>query len=87
MLEAYKQAIINLKTTNKPQILPPYIIKKIKERRKLRREYIKTRNPYLKTEINQIKKQIDEDIAKIKRDSWNDLFEKSKKQLISTKIK
>jgi hypothetical protein len=41
--QANQQAKINLKTVNKPQILPPYVINKIKERRKLRREYIKNK--------------------------------------------
>ena len=46
---------------------------------------MKTRNPFLKTEINRIKKETDEAIAEIKRNSWNDLCEKAKKQIVPTK--
>jgi hypothetical protein len=46
---------------------------------------MKTRNPFLKTEINRIKKETVEAIAEIKRNSWNDLCEKAKKQIVPTK--
>ena len=84
MLEASQQATVSIKTNNKPLILPPETIKLIKERRKVRRLYIKTRNPFLKSEINKLKKQIDESIASFKRNSWHELCEKAKKHKIST---
>ena len=85
MLEAYENAKIFLRTRSKPKILPANVLEKIKDRRRLRREFMKTRNPFLKTEINRIKKEIDDAIAEIKRSSWNDLCERAKKQIVLSK--
>jgi hypothetical protein len=85
MLEAYENAKIFFRTRSKPKILPANVLEKIKQRRRLRREFMNTRNPSLKTEINRIKKEIDEAIAEKKRNSWNDLCEKAKKQIVPTK--
>jgi hypothetical protein len=60
MLESHQNSKIKINTKYKPQIIPNYILKNIKIRRNLRREYIKTRNPFLKTEINKIKEKIDD---------------------------
>jgi len=86
MLEAHHKSKIKVNVKKRPQILPESILANIRLRRSMRREHIKTRNPFLKTEINKIKEKIDDQIAEIKRNSWKDLCEKAKKQIVSTKL-
>ena len=65
------QEIINKQ--NKIKVLPPQIVKIIKEKRKLRNQYIKTRDKELKTKINKISNQIKNEIEKYEETKWEKL--------------
>ena len=84
---AHEAAKFTITHKNKQiQQLPGEIIKLIKERRKLRRSFYETRKEDTKKKNNLVKKSIDEKIAKFKRDEWNGLCDKAKKQHISSSI-
>ena len=86
MLKASNEASFSLKIHKKPYILPEFIIDMIKEKRKYKREFMKSRDPLTKTKINRLGKQVEDQIAKFKRDSWNELCTKAKKEHISSSI-
>jgi hypothetical protein len=69
MLKASNEASFSLKIHKKPYILPEFIIDMIKEKRKYKREFMKSRDPLTKTKINRLGKQVEDQIAKFKRDS------------------
>ena len=59
-------------------MLPPNIVSKIKDKRKLRREFTKTKDIALKRKLNKLKKEIKKE-TKIERDTqWEKKFKKVK---------
>ena len=56
--------------SNKPLILPPYIVKLIKEKRKARRKHLKTRDPTDKTNFNRLTAKVKLEINNYDRNKW-----------------
>ena len=51
-------------------VLPPKIVSLIKEKRKTRREFLKTRDPSLKTQLNKLTAQVSAEIRMFKQEKW-----------------
>lgn len=57
--------------THRP-ILPPYIVDCIREKRYLRRQYIRTRDPYYKTQINRLRAYIRQQSNRYHANKWKE---------------
>ena len=71
----------NIPTTkikNKNSGLPPNIVSKIKEKRKLRREFTKTKDISLKRKLNKLKKEIKNEIRNERDIQWEKKLKKVK---------
>ena len=71
----------NIPTTkikNKNSVLPPCIVSKFKEKRKLSRDFIKTKDNLLKRKLNKLKKEIKKEIKIERSIKWAKKFKKVK---------
>lgn len=70
-----REETIPLTTTKPPQQqLPAHILSLIKQKRKVRRDFIKTRAPMLKTEVNRLQNQIRYQLTLHKQKQWTAFY-------------
>ena len=85
ILEAARKSIPKQSKKSFKSTLPPDIIKLIKMRRKIRRQFKKTQCPQLKTQFNQLTAELRTKLCEFRNNNWLNFIQKMGRNPLSTR--